>query len=478
MSTTIDASMFNNYNCTQNDWDWFNYIINNIYSGDQPTIDAYKDYYIANICSGINQFAVPDPSVTLPASSLPSNCTNYKPTSVVNYDDSDINTISYNFNKFDDVIKYSQKFIVDSFASELNKNLQDKTFCRQSTILSSTTNVFIPPDVTLVNCTIDVNINQRIGGGLGVETDNFCVNINERLKYMTNADRNNLFDRSIDKLKTSLISKTEFENRKNFIDQLVILLKNNINTTPSNSNTTCSQQTLIKKYQSVTIIPPGGIMKCNGCSKLTINNDAFIKPYMNCVVEPVWTNVSNNPMLQRMFTEGDRSSCVYQQVQLTACQPSTKKYRAKIEILKPSNLGNPPDNRYECKYQDGDTIEVDCTIPECEVSPWSEWSVCNIQLGSNKGRQTRERKYVKSGEGCSGLVMKEERECELSREQLATVTRYAGEYSQAESKLNNINDTNNWIYLMIGQKIGGNSQVIYLSLLLFLIIIILIFILK
>jgi hypothetical protein len=482
--STIDTNFFgdiNNYSCSADEYNWFLSLVNLIYPDDKATRDAYINYYTNNICTGIGIFATTiNPSITLPPSTITTtSCDSYKPTSIIPYDDDDITSITYNFNNFQDVIKYSEKFIINEFTSQLKNNLNDKNFCRQNTIITSSTNVFIPPGVILDNCILDININQNIAGsGLGVEADNLCVNINERLKYMTNEERNKFLNDAVDKLQVSLLLNPNFENRKKFINELCLLLKNNMNSSPSNSNTSCSQQTIIKSLQNVTISPPGGILRCKGCSRLTINNDAFVKPYMNCVIEPIWTNISNNPILSKYFNEGDRSSCIYQSVQITPCDTVTKKYKSKIEILRSANLGDPPESKYECKYFDGQIIENDCTVPGCEVSSWSEWSVCKFDLDTNKGKQSRIRKYIKDGEGCEGLNMKEERECELTREQLAPIVKYKGEFELQKNKLNSINNSNNWINLITGNKFQGKSQIILLSLIIIFVIILLIFILK
>lgn len=374
------------------------------------------------------------------------------------------NTIAstFDFNKITDVFNFSKEFLINEFVNELKAIATDDKFCKTNTLISSTTNV--NNNAILIGCVLNINIGQKIQ-----PSESICMNINERLKYMNNDERNQLFDKAINKLKIKLLNESKLVNKTRFINLLSTLLKNNINTTPSNSTTSCSQDIKITKTQTINL---EGIIRCNN-GVFNFNNRAFVNPYMKCVVEPIWTNLENNNELRNLYNKGDNSNCIYSETQITACDKTKNKYNVKIDIIEPQiGIGS-------CDYFNGQIVEKDCTIPECEVSAWSNWSDCIPDTNNpRKGLQKRIRKYIKTGEGCQENNMIETKECELTREQTNIVTQYIENNQREQAKLNNIATSNGWITLYTqGSFDTAGKKVLIVSLFL-IIFIVTFFILK
>lgn len=160
----------------------------------------------------------------------------------------------------------------------------------------------------------------------------------------------------------------------------------------------CSQQIIVEQNQNIIL---KGRFECKNGGSVNIIKNLAVDSQSECFVKPVLQKVKNDAFLQRLYIQGDNVGCKFY-LEYGLCSNNQRKIITKILSGNCSNI-----NTEEI---------VPCDNPKCNISNWSDWSVCNFTNG--KATRFRTRKFIKQGEDCNN-VMKEVEECNIP-------DRYAG----------------------------------------------------
>lgn len=354
-----------------------------------------------------------------------------------------------------------QKIILKEFKNNFESDCKNTLQGTQNTEAIQRLTIIFHPLSSVNNCNIQTNQSITIPSSL-----KYCLDIPKTLSIMNNIDRNNLINRIINNLKIHLQSK--LTNRNEFINELCekvkknlnilnyindikesIDIKNNLetdfnllgyktdNSINSNSekspiNTSnisesvmntinskmldlerkssllskadiniklyqkisqeCSQNIYIEQNQKLVI---KGNIDCKGQDFITMTQNIMIDSQMECYIKPLLEDIENDFKLQRLYNRGDKGCLYYKEYDKCINNKKKVTYK-KLEESKNCNI---PLEEYE-----------DCEIPKCNISNWSEWSVCNYNEGIPI--RHRYRKFIKKGEDCN-YVMKEIEKCNI-----------------------------------------------------------------
>lgn len=160
----------------------------------------------------------------------------------------------------------------------------------------------------------------------------------------------------------------------------------------------CEQNILVDQNQNIEL---RGTIECKDGGGIMNIQKIAVDAQSECFVKPVLQKVKNDAFLQRLYIQGDNVGCKFY-LEYGLCSNNQRKITTKILSGNCSNI-----NTEEI---------VPCDNPKCNISNWSDWSVCNFTNG--KATRFRTRKFIKQGEDCNN-VMKEVEECNIP-------DRYAG----------------------------------------------------
>lgn len=369
----------------------------------------------------------------------------------------------YNFNKYDDVMSYIEKFFLTNMLYILNGNIEDGSYCSGTNIegnkgsgyqgrtyTSQTSSIVILPGAQIKNCTFDINISTTVDKG------SLCYNINKRLQNMSESEKLKIINKVIINLESNSEFMNKLSNKKRFFNLLKDLLTNNLVISSGEAYNKCSQEVTVQKTQQLTL---GGKVNCFN-STFKLDNNLVLKSFLYCLVLPSFDNVKKNVLLKNYFVQGDNSDCIYYKKIVEPCNTSTKKRKYEINILQPQ-IGTGI-----CNYSNGQVITDDCEVPTCKVGPWSEWSDCKLidATTSTLGKKTRIREYITRGQGCEGIITKEEIICTDFR-------------VSPNNELSSLQRDGTWANLLTKGQIRNTQQILVVTLIV-IAISILIFLLK
>jgi hypothetical protein len=381
---------------------------------------------------------------------------------------------------FDSTIEDMNTQIINTFV-ETFKDGPGK--CSSDRVISQSTQIFIGPNADLGDCKVNVgqkidlagkkiclDINKLIKeyfsgedssiSGTGSEQVKALYNklkssfdmqnppstLNENSIQLTTSDLNSLktyysnkanelLKKSLATEKTpqqiaieSIISKafeklpSDIKNKTQFINACKEAFAQAMLESSSTINATCSQEITVSQNQNIYLL---GKIRCEGGS-FDISQDAIVKNYIKCIVEPSIDEIKKNPLLKVLYNIQDNvsSDCIYDKLLIEGCSDQTKKRKYKIRVLSPAKLGGKcvikNANNQEIPIVDNQEIEEDCFINSCSASEWSRWSMC-----SDDGFQQRTRTIVSPGINCPTLiekrVCKEEVRERLNQDQLIPI---------------------------------------------------------
>lgn len=322
--------------------------------------------------------------------------------------------------------------LIDSIASTIINNFTSSFLnnkypgnCRSIAIIKSGQTVIIDEDAEIVGCTINISNRQTL------LREDLCIDIPNILKNMSPSE----FSSMISSVINSSIQSQSGLNNPTFVNELKSALnKLLLKQIEDTSTSTCNQYIYAGQNQEVII---NGKMRCDSGSSLNISNNTLVKSYISCIVEPVISDLKNNIILCDLF-QPDKD-CVYSETQLTNCDGNS--YVAKINILKEKR------GKGKCDYIDGQQIKKQCSLPQCNVSEWSEWSECYLKDG--QGIKSRTRKFLTSGVGCDKFNTIEFSNCDMPPKFRSRPILQSDNSSTWIDKINNIDSKYLIIYIVI-----------------------------
>jgi len=254
--------------------------------------------------------------------------------------------------------------------------------CTSDKIITQDMFLNVGPDADLSNCKI--NIGQKID----LSSQKVCLDINQTIASFKGPDKVSLLNKVLD----STFSGTSLNS--SFIKVLRDKILNSLVNIDSTINSSCAQRISVTQDQKIFIL---GNVKCEG-STFKFSQEAIIDAYMSCITSPVLDSLQQDYYLKKLYDESLKNAdCIIDRTLHENCKNGKIKY--KINIIEP------PKGTGQCPYTQNSIIEEDCTIPQCEVTDWGEWSRCY-----GDGTQSRNRYIKVQGINCPTFV--ETRDCE------------------------------------------------------------------
>lgn len=325
--------------------------------------------------------------------------------------------------------------LIDILTTNFNNSSNGQ--CSSNKIITQAQNLYIGKDfkdVGKINypndptkwCEIDLSQKIDLSG------QNVCVDINAKLLSMTEIDKSNLINKSLDTL--FIRAPLNIRNNLLFVNAAKQKIIETVLSVSANVEGKCSQNIYIDQNQNIYLL---GDIQCQN-SKLEFSQTALVKQFMKCIVQPSFDSIIGDTYLEKLFNMNPNKDCIYEKVLSQSCDGNNKKYTIKM-IQNKSGGGT-------CEYTDGQNITEPCGKRDCQVSGWSNWSECL------EGKQTRNRKIIQPGEGCPD-IFEETQDC---TENIRQANLRLRTQDTIIGKENNINREYDWFVL--GPKSLENKQ--------------------
>ncbi len=270
--------------------------------------------------------------------------------------------------------------------------------CTQNTLVTQTMNVTLENVNTSKSvppvgypCTWEFNQNIDLSG------KKICLDINKKLAELEGEKRqqivNNAINSSINNFTQTVKTKTNFINLLKTLTSEKLMDTDPPNMTSLNTSVWkksvagCSQNTNVTQTQNVKI---SGEIICGPNGKIEISQEAIIRSYMRCIVEPFIDELLSNPVLRTAFNYSPNANCIYDIVPISPCENNS--LRAKATIISPSRGSG------TCPYGEGEIITQPCTLDQCTVGPWKKVSLCE------NGKEKYVRKIINGGINCPETI--------------------------------------------------------------------------
>lgn len=288
---------------------------------------------------------------------------------------------------YNDLLTYVDNKITDIFVDIFKNSDGNKCTSQSQYIINQTLNL----KGTFKGCNFDMS--SRIDQS---SSDRLCLDVNEKLKFMSKTERENIFSQICNRLTLELSSL--LYNKQTFVDKFIDRLKIKLENIDSSSQFKCVQTSITANDQQVTI---SGNMTCDSSSKIKISSAIFAQQSIKCMSKPVIDTLKEDRTLANLFLQDDNMPCVYDLELTKKCDGDTQEYR--VSIIKPAK------GTGTCDYEQDQTILQPCYLDTCIVGEWGEWSQCYDDNGTQK--KYRSRKIERKGTDCEQYRLREESTC-------------------------------------------------------------------
>lgn len=292
------------------------------------------------------------------------------------------------FQSYDEVIEFVDDNLADFFAEEFQYSDMNK--CPSQTQLIVNQTLEFAKGSKIKGCNFDMSASVK------QSSDKFCIDVNDKLKFMSPEDRNAFFDKITNKIKTRIASK--LKNKSTFLNQFIEELKLKLNNISPSAQFNCVQNTIAVNDQKVII---KGNMTCDSSSKIKLSSAIFAKMAVKCMSKPAIDTLKMDKKLAKIFRDGDNANCLFDLELTRGCDGKTQEYKVNI-VADQRGTGT-------CKYKNGEMITKPCSFQKCEVGNWEPWSECYNVEGVLT--QYRSREITKPGIDCEQFHLREERDC-------------------------------------------------------------------
>lgn len=314
------------------------------------------------------------------------------------------------FQKYDDVVAYVDDNLPNLFSEQFKYSDMNK--CPSQTQLIVNQTLEFAKGAKIKGCTFDMKAK------IGQSSDKFCIDVNEKLKFMSPEDRTIFFNKICDKLKLDISRK--LPGKTTFLNEFITELKNKLNNISPSAQFNCVQNTIAVNDQKVII---SGKMECDSNSAIKLSSSIFAKMAVKCMSKPAIDTIKMDKTLMKLFRQGDNENCSYDLELVKGCDGNEQQYKA-IIVTPQRGTGT-------CPVTNNQIVTRPCSFDKCEVGNWKEWSLCYDDNGEQK--QFRSREIVKQGIDCDKYHFREERLCNDENSVVAKVARSSGNKGEEKS---------------------------------------------